>query len=60
MQSIQWPQQSAVCQDHVTDEITRDYAFELVDEAIELVIQCPAVAPVSWVAKSGRDLSGEF
>ncbi|CAK9074745.1 unnamed protein product [Durusdinium trenchii] len=25
--------------DHVTDEITRDYAFELVDEAIELVIQ---------------------
>lgn len=26
-------------QEHVTDEMTRDAAFELVDEAIELVIQ---------------------
>ena len=25
----------------MTDEMTRDAAFELVDEAIELVIQCP-------------------
>ena len=30
-------------QEHVTDEMTRDAAFELVDEAIELVIQCPAI-----------------
>lgn len=28
--------------EHVMDEVTRDCAFELVDEAIELVIQQPS------------------